>query len=510
MDVTGTDVSPNNFPGQSGGGVTVTLDAGAYSVAESGGPFGYAASFSADCSGTIAIGGTKTCTITNDDIQPSLTVIKQVVNDHGGTAVPGDWTMDITGTDVSPNNFPGQSGAGVKIGLDADSYSVTESGGPFGYAASFSADCSGTIGVGESKTCTITNDDIAPELTVIKTVINDDGGTATASDWTMDITGTDVSSTGFPGQEAPGVTITLDAGAYSVDESGGIANYKKSLSTDCSGTIGIGESKTCTITNDDNVPLLGKGLILMNVWLTRQGDKIPPADCLSGDDIAALAEALDHPIASPDPKDPSQPQQLAAFEFEMHYDATKVCVTLTEGAAWTAAGAVCFVEDSNTKPQLEGVARIGCVTAGKGHNINELEPLALISIYPQPEIYSQAKPNQNNGVVVQVNNVNCDLSDEQGQAIPISGCHDVAVTFRYLEGDVNPNCVVDAADIQTIAFRWGVAKGSLIYNDFLNLEPSGAQADDDIDINDLQFVYGRFGSTCDDPHPPQEPVNPLP
>ncbi len=50
-------------------------------------------------------------------------------------------------------------------------------------------------------------------------------------------------------------------------------------------------------------------------------------------------------------------------------------------------------------------------------------------------------------------------------------------------------------------------KGSLIYKDFLNLEPSGAQADDDIDINDLQFVFGRIGSTCDDPHPPQPPVN---
>ncbi len=59
-----------------------------------------------------------------------------------------------------------------------------------------------------------------------------------------------------------------------------------------------------------------------------------------------------------------------------------------------------------------------------------------------------------------------------------------------------------------IAFRWGVAKGSLIYNDFMNLEPSGPQQDDDIDINDLQFVFGRFGSTCGDPHPPQLPVNP--
>ncbi|MCH8850966.1 MAG: hypothetical protein IIC89_09090, partial [Chloroflexi bacterium] len=43
---------------------------------------------------------------------------------------------------------------------------------------------------------------------------------------------------------------------------------------------------------------------------------------------------------------------------------------------------------------------------------------------------------------------------------------------------------------------------------FFNLEPSKPQQDDDIDINDLQFVYGRFGSTCENPHPDQAPVNP--
>jgi len=90
-----------------------------------------------------------------------------------------------------------------------------------------------------------------PQLTVIKTVVTDDGGTAAAGDWTMDITGINVSSTGFPGAESPGVTITLDAGPYSIDESGGPSGYVKSLSADCAGTITVGESKTCTITNDD-------------------------------------------------------------------------------------------------------------------------------------------------------------------------------------------------------------------------------------------------------------------
>ena len=184
---------------------------------------------------------------------PTLTVIKTVVNDDGGSALASDWTMDVSGTNVSGTGFAG-SASSVTITLDAGAYSVSESGGPSGYAMSFSADCSGTISAGDVLTCTITNDDIAadvPTLTVIKTVVNDDGGSALASDWTMDISGTNVSGTGFAGS-ASGVTITLDAGAYSVSESGGPSGYAMFFSADCSGTISAGDVLTCTITNDDD------------------------------------------------------------------------------------------------------------------------------------------------------------------------------------------------------------------------------------------------------------------
>ena len=253
---------------------------------------------------------------------------------------------------------------------------------------------------------------------------------------------------------------------------------------------------------------------LQNVFLTQQGAKIPPPDCLAGTDAAVLEERLSAPIeAEPDPTDPQALRQVGAFEFEVHYDNKKVCVEIQPAGFWaTAPDVICTIEDSVTMPALEGVARIGCVTIGKtafpDTNTDEGRHLANVIVRPQPEVYSQAKPNQDNGVVVQIANVNCDLSDLQGQAIAIASCDDSDVTFRYLEGDVSPSCTVDAADVQSIAFRWSVEKGSLLYKDFLNLEPSGAQADDDIDINDLQFVYGRFGSTCDDPHPLQDPVNP--
>jgi len=254
---------------------------------------------------------------------------------------------------------------------------------------------------------------------------------------------------------------------------------------------------------------------LSNVFLMEQGAKIPPDTCLAGTDEIVLQEQLDRPIpAAPDPKDPEELQQVGAFEFEVHYDSKKVCVEIQPAGFWATSGTVlCIIEDDVTKPQAEDVARIGCVTQGKTEfpdtNTAGGRLFANVIVRPQPEVYSQAKPNQDNGVVVHIANVNCDVSDLQGHAIALGGCDDSDITYRYLEGDVNPDCVIDAVDAQSVAFRWGVEKGSLIYNDFMNLEPSGAQSDEDIDVNDVQFIYGRFGSVCSDPHPPQPPMNPL-
>lgn len=187
---------------------------------------------------------------------PTLTVIKTVVNDDGGQAVSSDFTMNVSGTNVSTSSFPG-SETGTSVTLDAGSYSVTEDAAS-GYTASYSADCTGTIVAGETKTCTITNDDedqgpTTGTLIVIKNVVNDDGGSSVASDFTMDVSGTNVSDASFPGSET-GTTVTLEAGAYAVTETedaGYAASYEG-----CSGTIAAGETKTCTITNDDIAPIL--------------------------------------------------------------------------------------------------------------------------------------------------------------------------------------------------------------------------------------------------------------
>ena len=205
---------------------------------------------------TLDEGDDITCTITNDDVAPKLTLIKSVINDDGGNAQPDDFSLTVGGNGVL-SGVTNTYQANVALALDETQLTgytfVSITGDPKCPAA-----LGGTVTLdeGDDITCTITNDDIRPQLTVIKTVINDAGGTGVASDWQMDVTATNPDLAFFPGAEAPGTTIGVDAGAYSVDESGGLPGYVKTLSADCSGTIAVGETKTCTITNDDIAPTL--------------------------------------------------------------------------------------------------------------------------------------------------------------------------------------------------------------------------------------------------------------
>jgi hypothetical protein len=95
-------------------------------------------------------------------------------------------------------------------------------------------------------------------LVVIKHVINDNGGTSTAKDFTIGV------SRPFPGAESPGTDVPLTPGSYSVSETGP-AGYTQSLSGDCSGTINAGDNKVCTITNNDKQQTGGPSISVRNV-----------------------------------------------------------------------------------------------------------------------------------------------------------------------------------------------------------------------------------------------------
>src|SRR5204863_321140 len=107
--------------------------------------------FSTDCTGTIALGETKTCTVTNNDLPAHLVINKVVVNNSGGSLEAAAFSGTIGGAVVAAGGNT-WSGASTDRTLTAvGSYSVAENAHP-GYDATLSADCSGTIGLGETKT----------------------------------------------------------------------------------------------------------------------------------------------------------------------------------------------------------------------------------------------------------------------------------------------------------------------------------------------------------------------
>ena len=145
---------------------------------------------------------------------------------------------------------------------------------------------------GKFTTCTFTDALKTGTLVVIKHVINDNGGSATAGQFSYSL-GDGSAATNEAGAESPGKSYTRNVGTtYAVQEnSGGPSGYSVSYSTDCSGSIVAGTTKTCTITNDDNAPALhlrktvtndNGGSALATAWtLTATGTGGSPSN-LSG------------------------------------------------------------------------------------------------------------------------------------------------------------------------------------------------------------------------------------
>ena len=198
---------------------------------------------------SLAAGENKTCTITNTR-KARLFVIKKVVNDNGGTAAPSDFTLSVNATDPTPASFKGADTPGVEVTLAPGAYSVAETGGPAGYTGSFSAACTGTIALGETKTCTVTNDDQPAKLIVKKIVVNDNGGTKTAADFSFKVNGGTATPFEADGQN----DLTVDAGSYTVTEPAA-AGYTTTYDN-CNDARARQRrhDTTCTITNDDRRP----------------------------------------------------------------------------------------------------------------------------------------------------------------------------------------------------------------------------------------------------------------
>lgn len=124
-----------------------------------------------------AVGAALTCTFTNAR-PPSLTLVKTVTNDNGGSQPATAWTLSASG----PTNISGVTGSAAvsNATVNPGTYALSESAAPTGYTASAyscvrnggAAQIGNSIALvaGDVVTCTINNDDSnAADLSITKT-----------------------------------------------------------------------------------------------------------------------------------------------------------------------------------------------------------------------------------------------------------------------------------------------------------------------------------------------------
>jgi hypothetical protein len=99
----------------------------------------------------------------------TLRIITQVINDNGGTKEASDFSNCIDTSNEDSSSFQCSSGddsGNSQNSFGAGNYEVTSDSDYQleGYTVKYSADCSGSMGKGQTKVCTVTYDDIARPL----------------------------------------------------------------------------------------------------------------------------------------------------------------------------------------------------------------------------------------------------------------------------------------------------------------------------------------------------------
>lgn len=192
-----------------------------------------------------------------------ITLVKQLINDDGGTATLSDFTLTATG----PNTIAGVSGTAsvTKAVVQPGTYLISETTVP-GYTAS-SWVCVGASAVsgnkidlqgGDHAVCTISNDDEKfSTLTLVKDLTNNAGGTAVDTDFILNFSGSGLSGSGVTGDAAI-TAVSVPPGSYNLTETnlpGYLLAGIKCDGTDSDGSDGVdiqpGEKVTCYFVNDD-------------------------------------------------------------------------------------------------------------------------------------------------------------------------------------------------------------------------------------------------------------------
>ena len=204
---------------------------------------------------TVGQGDQVVCTITNSHfVQPAHIVVNKIVtNNNGGNNVAADFMLFV----VDGGATQVQNGSSTIFAPGP--YVVTEDG-VNGYQASFSGDCDANGNIiavaGATSTCTITNDDIPPNIT-LKKVVTGTPPLAPAVSFPLKVDGAAVPQNTSVPVSANGVGHTINETqqtGYSFVSITGTSNYGQSCPTNLGDSIVLaeGEAIICTITNNKN------------------------------------------------------------------------------------------------------------------------------------------------------------------------------------------------------------------------------------------------------------------
>jgi hypothetical protein len=254
-------------------------------------------------------------------------------------------------------------------------------------------------------------------------------------------------------------------------------------------------TNTPTATNTPAGPTVNKTPDISNLWICENGPCAGP-----GEGEVVIQEVANN-VTVP----------MGAWEIQIKFDHKVFNVSIDPNEQlFIDAGRT---PNCNVQVVTENWILFGCVSTGpvgSGPTGNGLV-LATITLTPNEDLKFRLHPGNDNGVTRLILDENCEIADTLGHPLPgsINGglaleCGDASVTVRILEGDLDLDCDVDVADEQLIASKYGTFFGNIFYDPWFDLEP--ALKDFDIDIKDLQKVFGRDGSTCQNPIPPQPPV----
>jgi hypothetical protein len=234
----------------------------------------------------------------------------------------------------------------------------------------------------------------------------------------------------------------------------------------------------------------------------------------------------------------TDPHGLGGFAFDINFDPTvwqQPTIDLSPAVAlFSSAGRTLDCSISILGNGIDHVVCASSGTIGVGPVFGGAQVIAHVTMTPLEVVTEQVRPNKENGLVSPIKDTGVTVTNTCGQPLndgsiqPLPGqpeCQGnplpgvgpggalpqsmTVVTVRRLEADVTMDCSVDIADMQAEASRFGMSTGNLLYNVFYDVNLPLQHGDGEIDINDIQFVYGRFGSTCQNPIPPQSP-QPLP